>query len=258
MLKKTLAAIALTSTLAGSLAACGDRAPHIIQVPATTAPADVEHPGAMAVNGQATLEVSPDCADLTITIGADNMSPGTAVKSLENKKLALIAALQKIGVETGQVKVSNLQLDPIYETNKLGIDILRVRTYRAGITLTATTRDFAKLGDMMNAAASSGATGMSTAFRRSDLPELKKKVRDMALAAAKAKAEQTASALGIKLGRVTSVAENPGGYMWNASYFPQNAAAVQDSSGNVAIGGSLQPLTLDISITYELPLPAKG
>lgn len=248
MLKHSLAALVLATSLSSSLAGCGDRTPTVVQVPAT--PSEADRPGIMNVNGQATIEVSPDCADLTITIATDDLRPGVAVKSLEAKKLALIAALQKIGVETGQVKVSNLQLDPIYEPSKHGwTQLIKVATYRAQITVTATTRDFAKLGDMMDAAASAGATSMSSAFRRSDLPEQKKKVRDMALAAAKAKAEQTAATLGIKLGRITSVAENAGGYMWTNQYFP-NAASMQDSS--VAIGGALQPLTLDVSITFEL------
>lgn len=245
MFKLRIAALALASTLA----ACGDRAPHVIQLPANAA--DIARPGVMTVNGQATIEVSPDCADLTITLGSDHINPGTAVKSLETKKLALIAALQKIGIETGQVKLSFLHLDPIYAPNPEGWATLKVRTYRARLTLTATTKDFGKLGDMMDAAATAGATNMSSAFRRSDLPEQKAKVRDMALAAAKAKAQQTASTLGIKLGRITAVAENAGGYMWSSQYFP-NAAMSMDSSANVALGGSLQPLTLDVSVTFEL------
>ena len=245
MLKHRLAALVLAS----SLAACGDRAPHFIQVPASQP--EIERPGVMTVNGQATIEVSPDCADLTITLSSDSILPGAAVKSLDTKKLALVAALQKIGVETGQVKLSNLQLDPIYAPTPEGYAMLKVRTYRAALTITATTKDFAKLGDMMDAAAQAGATGMSSAFRRSDLPEQKKKVRDLALAAAKAKAEQTATVLGIKLGRITSVAENPGGYMWSSQYFP-NSSSTQDSSGAVTLGGSLQPLELNVVITFEL------
>jgi uncharacterized protein YggE len=249
MLKKSFVALALASSL--GLTGCGDRAPHIIQVPSTN-PGEIERPGVMTVNGQATLEVSPDCADLTITISSDNAVPGSSVKALERKKLALIAALQKIGVESGQVKLSNLNLDPIYAPNPEGWATLKVRTYRSSITLTATTKDFSKLGDMMNAAAGAGATYMNAAFRRSDLPELKKKVRDMALAAAKEKAQQTAATLGIKLGRITSVGENMGGYMWSNTYFPSNAAAIQDTSNVVVLGGQLQPLTLDVNITFEL------
>jgi uncharacterized protein len=247
MLKKTLAALVLAS----SLTACADRAPHIIAMPAA---ANIERPGTMTVTGQATLEVSPDCADLTITLAADNPKPGLAAKQLEAKKLILISQLQKIGVETADVKLSNLQLDPIYEPNREGWATLKVRTYRAQITVMATTKDFSKIADIMDVAASAGATHVSNQFRRSDLPALKKKVRDMALAAAKDKAKQTADALGIELGRVMTVAENQGGMMWHATYFPQvaNSMETRDTSSAVVLGGSLQPLTLDVTVGYEL------
>ncbi len=251
MFNHRLAQLALASTLIATTA-CGDRTPHVIAVPATTA--EIDRPGQMTVNGQATLEVSPDCADLTITLSADDIKPGVAVKRLEAKRLILISSLQKIGVETADLKLSNLQLDPIYEPNREGWATLKVRTYRAQITVTATTKDFSKIADIMDTAASAGATTISNQFRRSDLPALKKKVRDMALAAAKDKAKQTADALGIKLGRVMSVAENQGGMMWTANYFPQvaNSMATQDASGAVVLGGSLQPLTLDVTVGYEL------
>jgi uncharacterized protein YggE len=249
MLKKTLAALALAS----SLTACHDLRPQVIEVH-TAPPIDSpsNHPGTMTVQGQATLDVSPDCADLTITLSSDHIRPGVATKDLEAKKQALIAALVKAGVETADVKLSTLTLDPVYEPNPEGWAQIKVHTYRAQVTVTATTRDFSKIPDILTAAGDAGATGMSTAFRRSDLPELKKKVRDMALAAAKDKAQQTAKALGIKLGRITSVAENQGGYMWNATYFPQAANSMQTMNSGVALGGSLQPLTLDVTIGFEL------
>ena len=69
------------------------------------------------------------------------------------------------------------------------------------------------------------------------------------LTAAKEKAAQTADTLGIKLGRIVSVAENAGGQMWSNEYFP-NAMASQ--AAPATLGGALQPLTLDVTIGYEL------
>jgi uncharacterized protein YggE len=103
----------------------------------------------------------------------------------------------------------------------------------------------------MEAGSEAGAIQMSSQFRRSDMPELKKKVRDMALAAAKEKAKQTAGALEIELGRIVSVGENVGGAMWNQAYFPQNAAARDNSSGGT-LGGTMQNLSLDVTIGYQL------
>jgi uncharacterized protein YggE len=93
---------------------------------------------------------------------------------------------------------------------------------------------------------------MSSQFRRSDMAALKKKVRDMALVAAKDKAKQTADALGIKLGRVLTVAENPSGQLWHQTYFA-NAMEVKDNAAHVVLGATLQPLTLDVTIGFELP-----
>ena len=93
---------------------------------------------------------------------------------------------------------------------------------------------------------------MSSQFRRSDLADLKKKVREMALTAAKDKAAQTAKALGIDLGRVVSVAESPNGQMWGSQYFPNVAMTADKTPSPVSIGGAMQPLTLDITIGFEL------
>lgn len=248
MLNKTLAALALACSLT---AACHDRE-RIIQVP-PAAPTDASRPGQMTVTGHATLEVAPDCADMTITLAGKSVRPGGATHELEAKKQATVTALTKLGVETGDVKVSTLSLDPIFAQTSEGVMTTRVDHYEAQITITVTTRDFGKIGDILDAAANAGATGMSTQFRRSDLPQLKDKVRAMAISSAKDKAKQTVDALGINLGRVTAVAESQGGYMWSSTYFPSNVMAVNAPRASIdAIGGALQPLTLDVTISYEL------
>jgi len=237
-----------------ALGACHDR---VIAVPLPSSGVEPDRPGQMAVTGTAVLEVSPDCADLTMTISADAPRPGGATSEVDKREHAILGALEKLGVAGNDVKLSYLTLDTVYEptpTDRWAQ--IKIHGYRAQITITATTHDFGKLGAMMEAGADAGATGMASQFRRSDLPELKKKVRDMALAAAKEKAARTAEALGIKLGRVTGVAENAGGYMWSNGYFPQVANAVEVHNAGpgdaAAPGGALQPLRLDITVSYEL------
>jgi uncharacterized protein YggE len=232
-----------------SAAACGDHTPQVI----TLAPAaELEKPGQMAVTGTATLEVSPDCADLTMTLSADGVRPGIATKSVQEKERELVAALGKLGVENADLKLSYLTLNPVYEPNPGGYALLTVHTYRAEITVTATTHKFDQISSIMEAGADVGASSMSSAFRRSDLAALKKQVREMALTAAKAKAAQTASALCIKLGRIVSVGENANGQMWGNAYFPQAANEARTMNVGVTLGGTLQPLTLDITIGFEL------
>ena len=246
MLKTTLASL----FLATSLVACGDRAPQIIAVPA---PADIAHkPGSFVVQGTATLEVSPDCADLTMTLTADGAKPGAAAAAVQAKQAQLVAALEKLGIGNGDLKLSHINLSPVYAPNPEGWSTLKIATYRAEITVTATTHKFEQIGGMMEAGANAGAGAMSSQFRRSDLAEQKKKVREMALTAAKDKAAQTAKALGVELGRIVSVGETPNGYMWGAQYFPANAARVENDAKMVPLGGELQQLTLEVTIGYEI------
>lgn len=196
--------------------------------------------GEMTVTGTATLDVSPDCADLTMTVAAEDVRPGAATQAAQQKENDVIAALEKSGVGEKELKLSNLQLFPVYDRES------HIRGYRAAITITATTHDFAQIATLMDAGANAGASELSSRFRRSDLDQLKLKVRDMAIAAAKAKAQQTAKDLGIPLGRVVTVGERTGGEMWANAYFPQAAAGA-------GIGGEMEPLTLDVTIGYELP-----
>jgi uncharacterized protein YggE len=106
MLKRTLGSL----VLATSLFACADRAPQVIQV---TPSEIVKTPGAMTVTGTATLEVSPDCADITMTITSDGARPGIATSGAQKKQQAVVDALKKIGVETKDLKLSILSLNRV-------------------------------------------------------------------------------------------------------------------------------------------------
>lgn len=249
-MKNALAHLALAASLLAA-PACADRgAPQVIAVPAA---AELEKPGGMTVTGTAVLEVSPDCADLTMTIIGEGAKPGQATASAQRQQAELVAALKQLGVEGADLKLSYLRLDPVYAQTQLGVQTPRITGYRAEVTVTATTKRFDLVGSIMEAGANAGASSMSSQFRRSDLPALKKQVRDMALQAAKEKAAQTAKALGIELGRIVSVAEAPAGSMWGSSHFPQVGNMVVERAAPTALSGSLQSLTLDITIGFELP-----
>ena len=246
MIRTRRLAFALATAL--SLAACGSTPPQITVHTEKAAP-DLRR---MEVSGTATMQVSPDCADLTMTLSHRAMRPGAAVGEVRARQEALVAALRKLGVEDGDLALSTLGVQPAYEW----IDKRNVlRGYDARITLTVTTRSFDRLGALLEAGADAGATEMSSQFRRSDLAALKKKVREQALLAARDKAQQSATTLGFSLGRVVGVGEQSTSYLYSNAYFPRvaNVETAESSSSSATIGGELQPLTLDVTVTYELP-----
>jgi uncharacterized protein YggE len=234
------------SLAAGTLAACSSPAPQIV----VRTDKDPVHPGQLVVTGSATLNVSPDCADLTMTITGSSMRPHTAVDEVRTREQALVVALKKLGVEQADLKLSTIGIQPEYEWIQ-SRSVLK--TYNAQITISVTTKKFELLGELMEAGADAGVTQMASEFRRSDLATLKQKVRDQALEAAKEKARRTAATLGIPLGHVSSVAEQNPTPDVNRSYYMRATNAQENMDAAGAIGAELQPLTLEVTVTYDLP-----
>jgi uncharacterized protein YggE len=108
-----LVALALAAPLAG----CHDH-PQVIAVQGANDPST--RPGQMTVTGSAKLEVSPDCADLTMTVSGDNLRPGVATHDAQGKENAVVARLRSLGMEEKDLKLSSLQLEPRYEPQLLG------------------------------------------------------------------------------------------------------------------------------------------
>jgi uncharacterized protein YggE len=245
---RSLAFALFAAGAAGSLVACRQEPPNVT---IHTTDKDVVHKGTMVVTGTATMQVSPDLADLIMTLEGKAMRPGAAAASVRKKQDQLVAALRALGIEDADLKLSTLSIQPVYEW----IASSQVfKGYTARIVITATTRKFDQLGAMMEAGGEAGAVEMSSAFRRSDLDDLKKKVRELALLAARDKAKQSSTVLGLELGRISGIVEDGHSYMFTNYYFPQ-VANVMDSNGRSVpnIGAELQPLTLNVTLTYDLP-----
>ena len=238
-----------------ALAAVACRAPethvHLDRDGAEPKPA----PGRFAVTGTATLQVRPDVVDLHLTIAAEAPKAKVADQQLRARQAELRAALVTAGIATEDLAFSSLGIEPVYVYDEHAPP--RLRGYRAAIDLTATSKQFEALPDVLEAAVSAGATNVTTERRVLDLPARKREVRDLALAAAKAKAEQTASALGVKLGRITAIDEaSDDGTGWNGRWgretanVAQMAVAAPPSAGPLV--GDAQTLSLTISLAYEL------
>jgi uncharacterized protein len=229
-----------------TVAACNNPAPPP-SVTCASAPTPPDQ-NAFTVVGTATLDVEPDTARLHVTVSAIAPRPGAAAKAARAKQTKLIAGLTTLGLLPADIDLSQLSITQIWDYNRQ-----RVTGYSASIRVSARTQDFDRLGPMMDAAADAGATDMSSTFE-ADLTPLKKKVREMALAAAKDKAAQITGALDVSLGKITAISESNGNGQWvgwGESSVP-NAYEVQPSKLVSATTAELQPLTLSISVTYKL------
>ncbi len=241
--------IALAFTLAAAAAIVALRL-----VPASPAP--VVHvggtpppdqpPGSFTVTGTATLAAVPDVAELSIRLQAEAPRSVAAAKAVRDRQAKLVEGLASLGIGTADLKVSTLELAPLWN------DEGRVRGYYAAITILATTKDFDLLAPMMEHAADAGATSMSSRFRVSDLVAVKTQLRDQALAAARAKAEQMTKALGVAPGAVIAIVEDAGAAQWTGEGPWANEYTFRAAKTYAALEAEASELSLTISVTYRL------
>ena len=203
-------------------------------------------PGELSVDGIASLQVIPDVADVSMTLSVEQSRPKRAVSKLRAKQAALLGALQAAGVDRSKLALSTVNLHPVHHPHPRNHEI---RGYEAAVTIVVEVRDFDRIAELMETGAEADVQRMSTRFRSTKLPELKKRVRELAFKAARDKAAQIATLMNITVGRVVKVSEGQSGGSWGAvANFNEFVAA---PSQDKLMPGA-QPLTLTVQVTYEI------
>ena len=200
-------------------------------------------PRGFTVSGVATIEAVPDVAVIQATLAVDDPSAEKATRTVTERQKTLMDALERASVARKDISSSGLQLSPVYDNRGV------VAHYHAAIGVKVSATDFQRLPTLMNVLAAAGATGLGTELRVADLPALKKKLRGMAVEAAKAKASELSAAVGFDIGQLRSVVEAPGdNWGWNGVY----ANVTTTENAPAASHGDLQTLTLSVNLTYDL------
>lgn len=262
VVKSPIESLRIASVLA-LLGAAGCQPPvveaHIAPTPPASPTPDAEQdkprPGSLSVTGHATLDVTPDTADIKLDLSSLANSPRAAVAKLRKSEAAMRANLEAEGIESDEVVVSMINLAPKHRW-----DVHRERQillgYEATLCVTVSTKDFVEIPAIIEAGAKAGVTQSSTRFRSTEMTALKRRVREMALDAAKAKAEQFRESLDFELARVTSVGETQAGAAWstyglNLDNITANATGFVAGAPS-AVQAQTLPLSLTVAISYEL------
>jgi uncharacterized protein YggE len=147
------------------------------------------------VAGTAEVKVVPDRA--VIAIGVEKQDP---------RARQILAALAANGVDDKDVQTTYLSLRP--ETSY--IKKVRVSYFVAQQTMTITVRDLAKLDSLLEALIKAGGNRIdSIGYETSDLRKYRDQARELAVKAAREKAEALAKALGQSIGKAQTIEEAP-------------------------------------------------
>ncbi|MCB9748396.1 MAG: SIMPL domain-containing protein [Myxococcales bacterium] len=214
----------------------------------TSTQAEAPH---LLVNGIATIEVVPDVLDVTVQLALERASPRDAVQALRAEQDALIAALNADGFSGESLRVSHSGVSPVYETIA---GTSRIRGFEASVSLVICVQDFDRVGEVLERVAGFELRHLSTHFRSTKIAEKKRELRAMALEAARAKAEQSATLMGVQLAEVLSIEEtqrndSPG---WGSlANFAANEYVATGASAEPSMPGAVS-LSLAVEVGYAL------
>lgn len=167
----------------------------------------------IVVSDTGTVYAKPDLGMITVSVVTEAKTVAEAMAENTEKMNRLTAAVKSEGVEEKDLKTVSFHVYPRYEwyeresSYSSGERVLV--GYEISQSLEVKIRDLAKIGSIIEAATDAGANQVSDLQLVIDnQEELKKQARQEAIDKAKAKAEELAGQLGIKLIAISSFSES--------------------------------------------------
>lgn len=188
------------------------------------------------VSGIAVVNVMPDRVLIQLGIQSNGLTP--QIVEAENSKTInqVIKGLKKLGIEEKDIVTDLYVIDPIYKN----YNTLHIKGYRINNVIAITLRDVSKVNKAISTSLQGGANEvLNVEFYLSDLRTYRDQARDLAMRAAKEKAQDLASAAGARTGCVMNINENTWSYYnsWGHWRRDQNNLWAQNAVQNTEPSG---------------------
>ena len=218
-------------------------------------------PATITVSGTGDVVATPDIATVDWSVTNEAASVATAQTQTTNAANAILAFLEKNGVDAKDIQTTDYEIYPQYNyVNTPVTDLPNMPVYTnstqvlAGYSVSETMevkiRSLANAGTLLAGIGSLGATGVSgLSFTEDNYDDLVKQAEASAITDAKTNANTLAKNLGVKIVRLVSYSNQsavPGPIMY---------AMAKDSSGSAAvpqISAGQSKITANVTIVYEV------
>ena len=268
---KTIAILAALAALITASAACVSERNDVVAPPngAASAAAMMMMSAGAAGGGQAAgiwvsgdgrASVKPDVAILSLGVEArgDAVADanGIAVEAMD----AVMASLRQNGVADSDIQTRNFNIWPQYSDelvkNAAGQTVERrvVSGYQVSNELTVKARELGKVGEIINGAIVAGGDSIrfqNLRFTVEDAAALMPDLREKAVMDAREKAEHTANAAGVNLGKMFYIAESGAGAPVAESFADTRVFAMAASAPAISQGEIEVSLTVRAAFAIE-------
>jgi len=201
----------------------------------------------ITVTGTGTVNGTPNQLILSMGVQVNASSVGSALQEANQAVNRVTATLKARGVAARDIQTSGLSIQPNYSNNSPTPDGYGVSEY-----LTATLRKISVAGAQIQAAVQAGGNAVTidgVSLNLTDTSGLLARARAAAVADARHKAAQYASAIGQSLGPVVSITDQA-----PAQPFPFAAAASVPApkGASVPISPGTQQLSVSVTVVYAI------
>jgi uncharacterized protein len=166
----------------------------------------------ISVNGEAVVSVTPD--KIVISLGIETWDKDISeAKKKNNSILALaIAAIRERGVPDKGIQTDNLSIEPRWNSDYRKEEFIG---YFVRNTIVVTLSETDKVEDLITGVLRAGITHIhGLDFQTTEFKKYREKARELALLAAREKAEKMAAALDLSIGNPIQINEDYSGSPW--------------------------------------------
>jgi uncharacterized protein YggE len=180
----------------------------------TPPPAVAEEPACdssrtVQVSGTAVIHVVPDRALIQLGVQSNALTTREVQKDNNTAIQAVMGALEELGIAPEDIATDWYYIRPVYSDS----DSMTIKGYRIDNTVAVTLKDVKKINEVISAALEAGANQViNVELYTSELRKYRDEARDLAVKAAREKAEALTSAAGAQVGCVITITENVWSY----------------------------------------------
>lgn len=204
-------------------------------------------PPTITVNGEATISVPPDIAQIDSGVTTEAKTAREASDANNKAMNGVLLALKNAGLAEKDIQTSRLSLSPQSAASRNANAPFQIVGYRASNRVTVTIRDITKVADTIDVLVGAGANEISgISFMVSKASKLLDEARTEAIVDARRKAEIYARAADIALGAPLSISEET-----TPGPIPYRKMAVGVAAAAPVAQGE-ETLRVTISVSYEL------
>jgi len=205
--------------------------------------------GKISVSGVGKSYQAPDVASVSAGVVTQAATAQDAMKANARKMNAVIESLKSAGIQNRHIQTSQLSLNPQYDYSNRQKP--RITGYQARNTVSARSENLDQVGPMLDALIEAGANNINgIQFSIKDAEAAKSEARREAVKNARRKAEEMATAAGVRLGRILLMTESS--HQFNPQPMMMARGMAADMAESTPVQGGEQTLSVTVNMTFAI------